>query len=57
MTEQELIEKAYEALERSRQRPAAEQIQRMIDIGFHQRGCVPRLLGLVSADRIDVWNL
>lgn len=34
MTEQELIDKAYEALKRSSQRPAKEQIQDLIDIGL-----------------------
>jgi len=34
VTEQELIDKAYEIMERERQRPAAERFQRLIDIGL-----------------------
>lgn len=33
MTEQDLVKKSYEALARARQRPAKEQLQRLIDQG------------------------
>ncbi len=41
MTEQDLLKKSYEALERARQRPAKEQLQRLIDQGvIDERGKV-----------------
>ncbi len=45
MTEKDLLDKSYEALERARRRPAKEQLQRLIDQGV-----------IDAQGKVQLWN-